>query len=205
MCGIAGIYNFDQSKINPEISNLIKDSLEHRGPDFSKVEYIEDNVALIHTRLAIIDLDQRSNQPMFSKDNRFSIVFNGEIYNFKEIRKTLEAKGVNFYTDGDTEVLLEGYIHFGSDVLELLRGQFSFAIYDSKEKSFFLARDRVGIKPLYFALIDNTFIFSSELKAIEKSNLFSFTADLDSYVAYLRHLAVPTDKTGNKNISKLDN
>ena len=204
MCGIAGIYNFDQSKINPEISNLIKDSLEHRGPDFSKVEYIEDNVALIHTRLAIIDLDQRSNQPMFSKDNRFSIVFNGEIYNFKEIRKTLEAKGVNFYTDGDTEVLLEGYIHFGSDVLELLRGQFSFAIYDSKEKSFFLARDRVGIKPLYFALIDNIFIFSSELKAIEKSNLFSFTADLDSYVAYLRHLAVPTDKTGNKNISKLE-
>ena len=202
MCGIAGIYNFDQSKINPEISNLIKDSLEHRGPDFSKVEYIEDNVALIHTRLAIIDLDQRSNQPMFSKDNRFSIVFNGEIYNFKEIRKTLEAKGVNFYTDGDTEVLLEGYIHFGSDVLELLRGQFSFAIYDSKENSFFLARDRVGIKPLYFALIDNTFIFSSELKAIEKSNLFSFSADFDSYAAYLRHLAVPTHRTGNKNISK---
>lgn len=204
MCGIAGIYNFDQSKINPEISNLIKDSLEHRGPDFSKVEYIEDNVALIHTRLAIIDLDQRSNQPMFSKDNRFSIVFNGEIYNFKEIRKTLEAKGVNFYTDGDTEVLLEGYIHFGSDVLELLRGQFSFAIYDSKENSFFLARDRVGIKPLYFALIDNTFIFSSELKAIEKSNLFSFSADFDSYAAYLRHLAVPTHRTGNKNISKLE-
>ena len=204
MCGIAGIYNFDQSKINPEISNLIKDSLEHRGPDFSKVEYIEDNVALIHTRLAIIDLDQRSNQPMFSKDNRFSIVFNGEIYNFKEIRKTLEAKSVNFYTDGDTEVLLEGYIHFGSDVLKLLRGQFSFAIYDSKEKSFFLARDRVGIKPLYFALIDNTFIFSSELKAIEKSNLFSFSADFDSYVAYLRHLAVPTHRTGNKNISKLE-
>ena len=204
MCGIAGIYNFDHSKINPEITNLIKDSLEHRGPDFSKVEYIDDKVALIHTRLAIIDLDQRSNQPMVSKDNRYSIVFNGEIYNYKEIRKTLEAKGVAFYTDGDTEVLLEGYLHFGSDILELLRGQFSFAIYDSKEESFFLARDRVGIKPLYFALIDNTFIFSSELKAIEKSNLFPFSADLDSYVAYLRHLAVPTYRTGNKNISKLE-
>jgi asparagine synthase (glutamine-hydrolysing) len=141
---------------------------------------------------------------MVSKDNRYSIVFNGEIYNFKEIRKTLEAKGVDFYTDGDTEVLLEGYLHFGSDVLQQLRGQFSFAIYDSKEESFFLARDRVGIKPLYFSLIDNTFIFSSELKAIEKSNLFPFSADLDSYVAYLRHLAVPTNKTGNKNISKLE-
>jgi asparagine synthase (glutamine-hydrolysing) len=204
MCGIAGIYNFDQSKIDPEITNSIKDSLEHRGPDFSKIEYIDNKVVLIHTRLAIIDLDQRSNQPMVSKDKRYSIVFNGEIYNFKEIRKTLEAKGVNFYTDGDTEVLLEGYIHFGSDVLQLLRGQFSFAIYDSKEKSFFLARDRVGIKPLYFALNNNKFIFSSELKAIEKSNLFPFSADFDSYVAYLRHLAVPTYRTGNKNISKLE-
>jgi asparagine synthase (glutamine-hydrolysing) len=204
MCGIAGIYNFDQSKIDPEITNSVKDSLEHRGPDFSKIEYIDNKVALIHTRLAIIDLDRRSNQPMVSKDNRYSIVFNGEIYNFKEIRKTLEAKGVDFYTDGDTEVLLEGYLHFGSDVLQQLRGQFSFAIYDSKEESFFLARDRVGIKPLYFSLIDNTFIFSSELKAIEKSNLFPFSADLDSYVAYLRHLAVPTNKTGNKNISKLE-
>ena len=204
MCGIAGIYNFDQSKIDPEITNSIKDSLEHRGPDFSKIEYIDNKVVLIHTRLAIIDLDQRSNQPMVSKDKRYSIVFNGEIYNFKEIRKTLEAKGVNFYTDGDTEVLLEGYIHFGSDVLQLLRGQFSFAIYDSKEKSFFLARDRVGIKPLYFALSNNKFIFSSELKAIEKSNLFPFSADFDSYVAYLRHLAVPTYRTGNKNISKLE-
>ena len=204
MCGIAGIYNFDQSKLDPEITNSIKDSLEHRGPDFSKIEYIDNKVALIHTRLAIIDLDRRSNQPMVSKDNRYSIVFNGEIYNFKEIRKTLEAKGVDFYTDGDTEVLLEGYLHFGSDVLQQLRGQFSFAIYDSKEESFFLARDRVGIKPLYFSLIDNTFIFSSELKAIEKSNLFPFSADLDSYVAYLRHLAVPTNKTGNKNISKLE-
>ena len=204
MCGIAGIYNFDQSKIDPEITNSIKGSLEHRGPDFSKIEYIDNKVVLIHTRLAIIDLDQRSNQPMVSKDKRYSIVFNGEIYNFKEIRKTLEAKGVNFYTDGDTEVLLEGYIHFGSDVLQLLRGQFSFAIYDSKEKSFFLARDRVGIKPLYFALNNNKFIFSSELKAIEKSNLFPFSADFDSYVAYLRHLAVPTYRTGNKNISKLE-
>ena len=204
MCGIAGIYNFDQSKINPEITNLIKDSLEHRGPDFSKVDYIDDKVALIHTRLAIIDLDQRSNQPMVSKDNRYSIVFNGEIYNFKEIRKNLEGKGISFFTDGDTEVLLEGYIHYGKDILKLLRGQFAFAIYDSEEESFFLARDRVGIKPLYFSLTNNTFIFSSELKAIEKSGLLPFSADIDSYVAYLRHLAVPTYKTGNKNISKLE-
>ena len=204
MCGIAGIVNFDQSKINPELANWIKKSLEHRGPDFSKVDYINENVALIHTRLSIIDLDQRSNQPMYSKDNRFSIVFNGEIYNFREIRKTLEEKGVRFFTDGDTEVLLEGFVHYGSKILDLLRGQFAFAIYDSLEGSFFLARDRVGIKPLYFALLDEVFIFSSELKAIEKSEIIPFSADYDSYISYLRHLSVPSSRTGNKNISKLE-
>ena len=204
MCGIAGIINFDQSKINPELANGIKKSLEHRGPDFSKVDYINENVALIHTRLSIIDLDQRSNQPMHSKDKRYSIVFNGEIYNFREIRKTLEEKGVRFFTDGDTEVLLEGFVHYGSKILDLLRGQFAFAIYDSLEGSFFLARDRVGIKPLYFSLFDEVFIFSSELKAIEKSGLIPFNADYDSYISYLRHLSVPSSNTGNKNISKLE-
>ena len=204
MCGIAGIVNFDKSKINPEIANVVKNSLEHRGPDFSKVDYISENVTLIHTRLSIIDLDQRSNQPMYSKDKRYSIVFNGEIYNFKEIRKRLEDKGVRFITDGDTEVLLEGFVEYGSNILNLLRGQFAFAIYDSLEESFFLARDRVGIKPLYFSLVDDVFIFSSELKAIENSNINRFNADYDSYISYLRHLAVPTFKTGNKNISKLE-
>ena len=204
MCGIAGIINFDQSKINPELANGIKKSLEHRGPDFSKVDYINENVALIHTRLSIIDLDQRSNQPMHSKDKRYSIVFNGEIYNFREIRKTLEEKGVRFFTDGDTEVLLEGFVHYGSNILDLLRGQFAFAIYDSLKGSFFLARDRVGIKPLYFSLFDEVFIFSSELKAIEKSGLIPFNADYDSYISYLRHLSVPSSNTGNKNISKLE-
>ena len=204
MCGIAGIINFDQSKINPELANGIKKSLEHRGPDFSKVDYINENVALIHTRLSIIDLDQRSNQPMHSKDKRYSIVFNGEIYNFREIRKTLEEKGISFFTDGDTEVLLEGFVYYGSKILDLLRGQFAFAIYDSLKGSFFLARDRVGIKPLYFSLFDEVFIFSSELKAIEKSGLVPFNADYDSYISYLRHLSVPSSNTGNKNISKLE-
>tara|TARA_B100001939_G_scaffold331373_1_gene329302 strand:- start:113 stop:1954 length:1842 start_codon:yes stop_codon:yes gene_type:complete len=204
MCGIAGILNFDNSKVNPEIANVIKSSLEHRGPDFSKVDYINENVAMIHSRLAIIDLDDRSNQPMFSEDKRFSIVFNGEIYNYKEIRKSLEQKGVSFQTDGDTEVLLKGFIFHGRNILQLLRGQFAFAIHDSYEESFFLARDRVGIKPLYFSIYNDVFIFSSELKAIENSGLIPFKPDLDSYVAYLRHLAVPTNRTGNKNILKLE-
>ncbi len=204
MCGIAGVFNFDKTKINPEITNIIKNSLEHRGPDFSRVDYLNEYVALIHTRLAIIDLDYRSNQPMISNDKRHSIVFNGEIYNYKEIRKELESKGVIFSTDGDTEVLLEAYAKYGSDVLNILRGQFAFAIYDSLEESFFLARDRVGIKPLYFSMNGNNLIFSSEIKAIENSGLVSFSPDLDSYVAYLRHLCVPSNRTGNKNISKVE-
>ena len=204
MCGIAGVFNFDKTKINPEITNIIKKSLEHRGPDFSRVDYLNDYVALIHTRLAIIDLDHRSNQPMISNDKRHSIVFNGEIYNYKEIRKELESKGVVFSTNGDTEVLLEAYAKYGSDVLNILRGQFAFAIYDSLEESFFLARDRVGIKPLYFSMNGNNLIFSSEIKALENSGVVSFSPDLDSYVAYLRHLCVPSNKTGNKNISKVE-
>ena len=129
--------NFDKTNINPEITNIIKNSLEHRGPDFSRVDYLNEYVALIHTRLAIIDLDHRSNQPMISNDKRYSIVFNGEIYNYKEIRKELESKGVVFSTDGDTEVLLEAYAIYGSHVLNILRGQFAFVVYDSLEESFF--------------------------------------------------------------------
>ena len=204
MCGIAGVFNFDKTNINPEITNIIKNSLEHRGPDFSRVDYLNEYVALIHTRLAIIDLDHRSNQPMISNDKRYSIVFNGEIYNYKEIRKELESKGVVFSTDGDTEVLLEAYAIYGSHVLNILRGQFAFVVYDSLEESFFLARDRVGIKPLYFSLNEKNLIFSSEIKAIENSGLVPFTPDLDSYVAYLRHLCIPSNKTGNKNISKVE-
>ena len=101
-------------------------------------------------------------------------------------------------------MLLEGFVHYGSKILDLLRGQFAFAIYDSLEGSFFLARDRVGIKPLYFSLLDEVFIFSSELKAIEKSGIIPFSADYDSYISYLRHLSVPSSSTGNKNISKLE-
>ena len=147
MCGIAGIFDFSDNDINPEIANRIGASLEHRGPDYSEVQFIKNNVVFIHTRLAIIDLDQRSNQPFKSNDKRFTIVFNGEIYNYREIRKELEILGVNFRTEGDTEVLLYGYIEFGDQILQKLRGQFAFAIFDSFENSVFLARDRIGIKP----------------------------------------------------------
>ena len=204
MCGIAGIFNFSDNKINPEIANIMGASLEHRGPDFSDIQFIKNNVVFIHTRLAIIDLDKRSNQPFRSDDERFTIVFNGEIYNFKEIRKELENLGFKFRTTGDTEVLLNGYIEFGEQILHKLRGQFAFAIFDSLENTVFLARDRVGIKPLYYSLNKEFLIFSSELKTIEQSRTIDFEPNYDSYVAYMRHLCVPGDQTGNKNVFKLE-
>ena len=203
MCGIGGIVNTNNSKIDPNIIENIKDSLEHRGPDNSSVKHISESNCFIHTRLSIIDLNDRSNQPFQSADGRYTLVFNGEIYNYKEIRKDLESIGINFNTEGDTEVLLKGFIEHGEGILDKLRGQFAFAIYDDSEESIFLARDRIGIKPLYFSSYNDWFIFGSEIKTIEKSGLVPFEPDLDSYATYLRHLCVPANRTGNKNILKV--
>ena len=204
MCGIGGIININNSKIDPNIIENIKDSLEHRGPDNSSIKYINESNCFVHTRLSIIDLNDRSNQPFQNEDKRYTLVFNGEIYNYKEIRKELEDLGVGFTTEGDTEVLLKGFIEYGPNVLEKLRGQFAFAIYDSTEESLFLARDRIGIKPLYLSNNENWFIFGSEIKAIEKSGVIPFSEDVESYISYLRHLCVPGNRTGNKNILKLE-
>ena len=204
MCGIAGIVNFDSKKLNPDILISIKNSLEHRGPDTSSILNINDSTSFIHTRLAIIDLDSRSDQPMTSHNGRYNIVFNGEIYNFKELRSDLENKGVSFRTNGDTEVLLELFAHYGHKSVHLLRGQFAFAIYDNTENSLFLCRDRVGIKPIYYSIHNKNFIFGSELKTLEGSNLIPFEPDYESYVSYLRHLCVPYSNTGNRNIKKLE-
>src|SRR6056300_683392 len=204
MCGIAGIISLDNSKIDSTIVDNIKRSLEHRGPDHSSSKFINQTTCLIHTRLSIIDLNYRSNQPFESIDQRYSIVFNGEIYNYKEIRKNLESKGYKFKTSGDTEVLLQGFIEYGEKVLDKLRGQFAFAVYDNEAKSLFIARDRIGIKPLYYSTYKNWIIFGSEIKAIELSNIIAFEPDIESYVAYLRHLCVPANRTGNKNIKKIE-
>ena len=204
MCGIGGIVNTNNSRIDPGIVSNMSKSLEHRGPDDSSIKFISESVSLVHTRLSIIDLNERSNQPFSSIDQRYTIVFNGEIYNYKEIRGELISRGAIFTTDGDTEVLLEGYIKYGPEILHKLRGQFAFAIYDSWEKLLFLARDRIGIKPLYFANYKDWFVFGSEIKSIEESKVIPFSPDIESYIAYLRHLAVPKDRTGNMNISKIE-
>lgn len=203
MCGIGGIININNSKIDPEIANNIKTSLEHRGPDNSSIKYISNNVSFVHTRLAIIDVEDRSNQPFHSDDMQYWLVFNGEIYNYKELRQELEKKGYSFHTSGDTEVLLKGFMCYKEGILDKLRGQFAFAIYDSVNKTTFLARDRIGIKPLYFSKYKDWIIFGSEMKTIESSKLIPFTPDTDSYMTYMRHLCIPGSSTGNKNISKV--
>ena len=203
MCGIGGIININNSKIDPEIANNIRTSLEHRGPDNSSIKHISESVSLIHTRLAIIDIDKRSNQPFHSEDMRYWIVFNGEIYNYKEIRTELEVQGFKFSTSGDTEVLLKGFIHHKEKILNKLRGQFAFAIYDTISKETFIARDRVGIKPLYYSKYKEWLIFGSEMKTIDSTKLVPFSPDTESYLSYMRHLCVPGSNTGNKNISKV--
>ena len=122
MCGIAGIVSLNNSKIDSTVVENVKRSLEHRGPDHSSHQCINDSVCLIHTRLSIIDLNDRSNQPFQSNDLRYTIVFNGEIYNYKELRKELETKGYKFITNGDTEVLLQGYVEYEEKILDKLRG-----------------------------------------------------------------------------------
>jgi asparagine synthase (glutamine-hydrolysing) len=203
MCGIGGIININNSKIDPEIANSIKTSLEHRGPDNSSIKHISESASFIHTRLAIIDIDERSNQPFHSEDMRYWMVFNGEIYNYKEIRTDLEVQGFKFKTSGDTEVLLKGFIHYKEKILNELRGQFAFAIYDTKNNETFLARDRIGIKPLYYSNYKEWIIFGSELKTIDATNLVPFSPDTESYLSYMRHLCVPGSSTGNTNISKV--
>ena len=166
MCGIAGILGKNAK------SNVIDDMLmvqHHRGPDY-KGKWLENGVALGHNRLSIIDLSNSANQPFFDKTKRYAIVFNGEIYNYIELRKKLRSS-YKFQTNSDTEVLLAAFIFWGKDCLKHLNGMFSFAIYDSKSKSLFAARDRFGVKPFFYHKSDNSFYFSSEIKAIHAAGI----------------------------------
>lgn len=178
MCGIAGIY-----KENPNKSNDLNDLLEmlgaiaHRGPDNSAT-WSSEKIFLGHNRLSIIDLSPAGDQPMTSSSNRFTIVFNGEIYNFKELRK--ELKEYQFNGNSDTEVILAMYEKYGNNTFEKLNGMFAIAIWDEQEKKLILARDRFGEKPLYFYHKNKNFYFASEIKAIEKIHSINLSIDRNS-------------------------
>lgn len=203
MCGIGGIVSINNSVIDQKISDDIKNSLNHRGPDHSLIKNINPNCTFVHSRLAIIDLNPRSNQPLSSDDDKYHIVFNGEIYNYKELRSELRSLGYEFKSEGDTEVLLVGYQHFGKEILNKLIGQFAFVIADYNKNYYFMARDRIGLKPLYYSIGNQYFAFSSEFNTLNTSNLVSFSPNREAYVSYLRHLAIPSSSTGNVNIQKV--
>jgi asparagine synthase (glutamine-hydrolysing) len=164
MCGISGIVNAEGTAVPRDALKKMNDTLSRRGPD-AEGFFFSERVGLGHRRLAIIDLESGA-QPMTSSDGRYTIVFNGEIYNFMELKPALEKSGVVFRTHSDTEVLLELFARKGMDCLRDLNGMFAFAVWDAREKKLFAARDRMGKKPFYYALVGGSFIFGSELKAL---------------------------------------
>ena len=180
----------------------MSERIKHRGPD-GEGYFIDDDIALAHRRLSIIDLST-GNQPMFNEDKSVVIVYNGEVYNYKELKEELLALGHTFTTTSDTEVLVHGYEEWHTDLPKHLRGMFAFAIYDKNSKELFLARDNFGIKPLYYAYMNDTFMFASEIKAF--LDLPDFKKEFNEVImqAYLEFSFVPTNETFFKGVYRLD-
>ncbi len=191
MCGIVGIIGYNL--IREQDLDTMAQSISHRGPDNQGI-YIDGNVGLGHRRLSIIDLSSAAHQPMISSSSDTVIVFNGEIYNYLELRKELHDKSVQFRTSSDTEVILELYQVYGKEFVHKLRGMFAIAVYDRLEQKVFLYRDRLGIKPLYFANLVKGFYFASEIKAIA-SVIKEFTINLNGFYHYLRTSLFTEDDT----------
>ncbi|MFA5031658.1 MAG: asparagine synthase (glutamine-hydrolyzing) [bacterium] len=203
MCGIAGIWDFKE-KLGIDVLNRMKESLHHRGPDDSGI-YLDkqNNLGLAHTRLSIIELSEKGHQPMIDKELNLVIVFNGEIYNYLEIKKELKCLGYKFFSNSDTEVILKSYKEWGTHCLEKFRGMFSFCIFDIEKQELFLARDRLGIKPLYYFNDGNKFIFGSEINTIKASGLAK-EINSDSIGLFLFLGYIPSPSTFYKNIVSLE-
>lgn len=202
MCGITGIFAFNEiGRFNLPNLSLATEELAHRGPDHQNI-YVDDFVGLGHRRLSILDLSSAGNQPMSAHDGRYQIVFNGEIFNFKELRQELISAGISFTTDCDTEVLLHMLIQFGEKAMKRLNGFFAFAFYDVQKQEMLLARDRYGIKPLYYFEDEDRFIFGSELKAILKFGLDK-KIDANALYTYLQLNYLPAPLSMVQGVKKL--
>jgi asparagine synthase (glutamine-hydrolysing) len=202
MCGICGVVRMNSpARVDEDVLRRMSDTLLHRGPDDGDV-FLAGNVGLGHRRLSIIDLSG-GHQPMANDDDSVWIVYNGEIYNFLELRAMLEAKGYSFKTKSDTEVILRSYEAFGGACVERLRGMFAFAIWDVREGRLFIARDRVGIKPLYYTVHDGTFLFASEIKALLQWPEVPREIDPVALRQYLQLRYVPGPRTMFRDIFKL--
>lgn len=200
MCGIAGIVTNSKDKKN--IIGKMSERMIHRGPD-SEGFYIDDDIALAHRRLSIIDLDG-GKQPLYNEDKSVVVIFNGEIYNYIELTSELKKLGHKFKTSSDTEVLVHGYEQWGKDLPKKLRGMFAFAIYDIDKKTLFLARDNFGIKPLYYAYMNNTFMFASEIKCFLDNPFFTKELNEDLIGPYLSFSFTPTNETFFKGVFRLE-
>ena len=199
MCGIVGLVT---KKEKENTIKLMNDRIKHRGPDGDGY-FIDGDVALGHRRLSIIDLST-GDQPMFNEDGSVVTVFNGEIYNYQELKEELIALGHDFKTKSDTEVLVHGYEEWHTDLPKHLRGMFAFAIYDKNKNEVFLARDNFGIKPLYYAKMNDTFMFASEIKAFLDVPDFEKVFNESILETYLEFSFVPTNETFFKGVHRLD-
>ncbi|TET73468.1 MAG: asparagine synthase (glutamine-hydrolyzing) [Candidatus Aminicenantes bacterium] len=204
MCGITGIFLTNRSIEQSDIFAVrrMMDVLVHRGPDDSGL-FHDEHIVLGHRRLSIIDLSPAGHQPMSNEDKGIWITYNGEIYNYRELRKALIAQGHKFKSHSDTEVIIHGYEEWGIErLLQRLQGMFAFAIYDRRH--LVLARDRLGIKPLYYSYSDGIFIFASEIKAILASKLVSKEVDPQPAGLFLVYGSIPPSRTIYKEISALE-
>ena len=190
MCGICGILEFQENKpVNFDKLVQMRDSMFHRGPDDAGA-YVGENIGLGHRRLSIIDLSEHGRQPMSAVEERYWMVFNGEIYNYQSLREDLKKKGHQFHTGTDSEVLLALYIAEGPSMLNKLNGMFAFAIWDKQERSLFITRDRLGIKPLYYAIQNDAIYFASEEKALFEAGIdCSFNDEHWHELLYFRYIA----------------
>ena len=198
MCGFVGIINKDGSGVSPEILEKMADAIHHRGPDEEGI-FINDNCGFYHKRLSIIDLNT-GQQPMTF--GNYTIVFNGEIYNYIELREELRLKGHEFVTTSDTEVILHLYQEYGESFVNRLNGMFAFLIHDQTKNHIYAARDHFGIKPFYYAIVDSTFYFASEIKAILPF-LKEISTDIEGIKDYLTFQLVLGKKTLFKGTLKI--
>lgn len=202
MCGIAGILNLNGDPVSPVLLRGMTNAIAHRGPD-GEGFYVDNSVGLGHRRLAIIDPSSAGHQPMIDEAGEFALTYNGEVYNFQELRLKLEGLGHKFRSKTDTEVVLHAYIEWDKECVKYFNGMFAFAIWDKTRQELFLARDRYGIKQLYYAFIGHTLFFASEQKAILSNPALRREIDLEALIEYFTFQNIFTDKTLLKGVKIL--
>lgn len=203
MCGIAGFTRFHHQTGDAETLKSMGNAIYHRGPDAGG-EYLDEGIGLCHRRLSIIDLSAAGTQPMHSSDNNLAIVFNGEIYNFQDLRDELSSQGHTFNTKTDTEVLLALYQRDGASMVNHINGMFAFAIWDKTQQTLFIARDRLGKKPLYYYHDNGYFVFGSELKALHQAPQVPKIIRPDAVYDFFTYQYIPDPKTIYQHIYKLE-